>query len=233
MDLHLLKLQPRLHKIAELVPKGARLADIGTDHGYLPVWLLQNKMIRSAIASDIRPMPLEHARRTAEIYGIRENIDFRLGGGLEVLSPDEADTIVIAGMGGEMISDILTAAAWTLTGKYTLLLQAMSKPEYLRKWLSENGYCFQKECLVWDKEMLYPVFQVTAGVANALTPAQQYGGVLLQNDPLYRDYLTRQIGRLERAVAGLRCSAREEDQALAAEWSGIRDTLVKESEALA
>ena len=198
-----LLIQPRLEMIARLVPPGARLADVGTDHGYLPVWLLQNGKINSAIASDVRPDPLRHARTTAELYGFADQIDFRLCDGLDGISPEETDTVVLAGMGGETIATILSAAKWTLTGKVTLLLQPMSKAEFLRKWLPENGYTFVGERLVWDKDYLYPIFCVTGGASQMLAPECQYGGVMLADDPLYDDYLSQQIRRLETAINGL------------------------------
>ena len=122
-----LQLQPRLQLLADLVPQDARFADIGTDHGYLPVWLLQQGRIVSAIAADIGEEPLQHARRTAEEYGIGK-IEFRLCDGLKGIQPQEADTIVIAGMGGETMIHILSAAPWTkVPGAVTLLLQPMTK----------------------------------------------------------------------------------------------------------
>ena len=84
-----LQLQPRLQCIASLVPQGARLADVGTDHGYLPVWLLQHGRIESAIASDINALPLDHARATAREYGVTERMDFRLCPGLAKIKAEE------------------------------------------------------------------------------------------------------------------------------------------------
>ena len=113
MENRKLQLQPRLQMLADLVPAGAKLADVGTDHGYLPVWLLQEGRIRQAIASDINLEPLEHARRTAAEYGVSERMEFRLCAGLDKIRPDETDTIVIAGMGGETILSILESAPWS------------------------------------------------------------------------------------------------------------------------
>ena len=121
-----LHLQPRLQLLADLVPQGAKLADIGTDHGYLPVWLLQNKRITAAIAADVGYEPLQHAVRTAQEQGVSD-IDFRLCDGLKGISEDEVDAIAIAGMGGETIIHILSAAPWTKKESgYTLLLQPMT-----------------------------------------------------------------------------------------------------------
>ena len=200
-----LVLQPRLRLLADMVPDGARLADVGTDHGYLPVFLLQKGRITSAIASDIVPGPLQHARQTAAEYEV-EGIEFRLCPGLDAIGPEEADTIVIAGMGGETIQAVLEAAPWTTDGGHLLLLQPMTKVEFLRKWLTDNGYAFTDERLVFDKDHLYPVFAVRGGQQPPLTPTQQYGGVLLDGDPLYADYLDKRIGKLRKAISGLRKS---------------------------
>ena len=204
-----LQLQPRLQLLADMMPQGCRLADIGTDHGYLPVWLLQRGRIQSAIAADIGSEPLAHARRTAAEYGV-ENIDFRLCDGLSGIAPEEADSVVIAGMGGETIIAILSAVAWTKDGAHTLLLQPMTKTAELRKWLAVNGYCFTEERLVWDKNYLYPVLRVTGGECPQLTELQALTGVLLADDPLYGEYLTQHKEKLRRAAEGLRRSGRED-----------------------
>ena len=108
-----LELSPRLAAIAAQVPQGARLADIGTDHAYLPTALLLAGRIERAVASDVREGPLQRGRETARHYGQEENITFRCCDGLEGLTPDQADTVVIAGMGGELIARILSQAPWT------------------------------------------------------------------------------------------------------------------------
>ena len=227
-----LQLQPRLQLLADMVPEGCRLADVGTDHGYLPVYLLQRRRIRGAVAADIGAEPLAHARRTAEAYGV-EGIDFRLCDGLRDIAPDEVDTVVIAGMGGETIIAILEGAAWTKDGAHTLLLQPMTKAADLRYWLSVNGYSFTEERLVWDKNYLYPVLRVTGGgTPQALAERQALTGVALDNDPLYREYLTQQADKLRRTAEGLRRSAKPDAQqradaaeALAREIEEKRDTL--------
>lgn len=206
MKMRELALQPRLQLLADMVPAGSRLADVGTDHGYLPVYLLQQGRISRAIASDIVDGPLQHARQTAAEYEV-DGIDFRLCPGLDAIAPHEADTVVIAGMGGETIQAILSAAPWTADGSHLLLLQPMTKVEYLRKWLVDNGYAFTEERLVWDKDHLYPVFAVRGGTQPPLTAAQQYGGVLLDGAPLYGAYLDERIGKLQKAVEGLQKSS--------------------------
>ena len=132
-----LQLQPRLRLLADMVPAGAHLADIGTDHGYLPVWLMQQGRIASAIAADIGPEPLAHARRTAAEYGAA--LDLRLCDGLRGIAPHEADTLVMAGMGGETIIQILTDSPWPRTSGCTLLLQPQSRAEALRRFQAQFG----------------------------------------------------------------------------------------------
>jgi tRNA (adenine22-N1)-methyltransferase len=212
MEYKKLQLQPRLQLLADLVPDGSRLADIGTDHGYLPVRLLQDGRIPSAIAADVGREPLQHAVRTAEEYGVAE-IDFRLCDGLRGVSPQEVDTIVIAGMGGETMIHILAAADWTKEpDRYTLLLQPMTKTGELRRWLSDNGYHFTAERLVWDKDFLYPVMVVTGGRQSISETEQEYG-VCLADDPLYGEFLDRQIAKLQRAAEGKCRSEKEEVRA--------------------
>lgn len=225
-----LQLQPRLQLLADLVPQGARLADIGTDHGYLPVWLLQKGRIVSAIAADIGAEPLEHARRTAEEYEV-QGIDFRLCDGLRDIAPEETDTVVIAGMGGDTIVSILSEVPWTKNG-VRLLLQPMSKVEMLRVWLADNGYAFTDERLVWDKNFLYPVFVVTGGAMPKLTAVQEYAGVMLDHDPLYGDYLDKQMERLQKAIDGLNRANDCISHGVACEREAIRRALEEKRRSL-
>lgn len=198
-----LDMGPRLRAIASLVPEGCVcLADIGTDHGYIPVSLLLEGRIGRAVAADIGALPLDHARRTAAQYGAGDNLDFRLGDGLSVLKPGEADVIVIAGMGGDAVTGILAAAPWSRAGPL-LLLQPMSKAEVLRAWLPLNGYAVFHEELVQDKGVLYPILTVRGGEMPPASDAQAWGGFLLEKDPLWGLYITDRLLRLRRAAAGL------------------------------
>ena len=251
-----LQLQPRLQHLANLIPQGVRLVDIGTDHGYLPVWLIQQGRIDRAIAADIAQEPLAHAKRTAEEYDT-ENIHFRLCSGLDGIGPEEVDYIVIAGMGGDMICHILDSAFWCLDRRYKLiagmggdtivsilsaapwtkngvklLLQPMTKVEMLRSWLADNGYCFTAESLVWDKEYLYPVMEVTGGTQKKLTAAEQWAGTEFADDPLYGEYLTHQILRLQKAIDGLNKANDGRSRGRACELEEIRKALEEKRKTL-
>ena len=204
-----LELSPRLQLLADWVPQGARLADVGTDHAYLPVWLTLHGRVTSAIASDLRKGPLERARETGRTYEA-EGIDYRLGDGLAFIRPEEADTIVIAGMGGENIASILAAAPWTADGQHTLLLSPHTKAEELRLFLMDHGYAIRREALVNDRGTIYPCMEA-AGGEMTLSLGQLWGGAKLLRDPLGDRYLIEKIIRLQGAVAGLNRSSRPED----------------------
>ena len=135
-------LTPRLTCIASLVPQGARLADIGTDHGYLPVWLLQNGIAETAIAADIHAGPLANARQSTHAYDLTERFRFVLADGLQFPDAKDADVITIAGMGGETICAIMAAAPWLQEGR-RLVLQPQSKVAELTDWLWRSGFTIE------------------------------------------------------------------------------------------
>ena len=211
-----LELTPRLQLLADWVLPGARLADVGTDHAYLPVWLRLHGRVVSAIGCDLREGPLARAKETGRAYGA-EGIDYRRGNGLEVVSPEEADIIAIAGMGGENIAAILARAPWTARGDHTLLLQPQTRAEVLRAFLAENGYVILREALVEDRGVIYPVMEAGAGEMS-LTLGQLYGGAALLHDPLGDRYIIEKIIRLQIAVAGTNRSGGSREKG-----DGLRD----------
>ena len=195
-----MELTPRLQAIAEQVPQGARLADVGTDHGYLPVWLLLGGCIDSVIATDLREGPLNRSRETAKRFGVEERISFRLCDGLSAVRPEEADTVVIAGMGGETIVSILETAPWTREGTL-LLLQPMTGVAELRQWLQGNGYQITGERIACEGKRLYSILTVMGGEMSPLSPAELWAG--RQNSgPLRREYLAQVRKKAEKALRG-------------------------------
>lgn len=219
-----MELTPRLQAITQQVPQGAKLADVGTDHGYLPVWLLLNGRIKEAVAADLREGPLSRAKETAQQYGQGEKISFRLCDGLTDIAADEVDTVVIAGMGGETIAAILEAAPWTSQDKL-LLLQPMTGIPQLRLWLQSHGYSILGEQIVREGKRLYSVWCVRGGQMAPLSPAELWAGKN-SRDPLRSDYLTMIEEKAEKALRG-QLSAREPDQVAIAELnkvlSGLRE----------
>lgn len=157
-----IRLTPRLRSAADWVPGGAILCDVGTDHALLPAALLLEGRIPRAIASDIRPGPLERAARTAAEYGLRDRVELRLCPGLEAVAPGEVDAVTICGMGGEMILRILEAAPWT-RDRVTLILQPQRSQAELRRWLWGSGYAIEREKVVREGERWYTLLLCRGG----------------------------------------------------------------------
>lgn len=200
-----LELTPRLRAVAGLVPPNAALADVGTDHAYLPAWLLGRGLVRRAIAADINKGPLDRARLTAQQYNCADRMEFRLCDGLAGIAPDEVDTIVIAGMGGETIAAILQAACWVQDARYTLILQPMSAQPDLRGWLWYNGFSIEKEEIIREGDKLYNILVARYGGAVRLTAGEEWAGRQSRDtdQPLRGEYLAQLLTKLDRAMAGI------------------------------
>ena len=219
-----LTLTPRLKTVAQQVAPGSRFADIGTDHAYLPVRLLLDGVIEHAIAADLREGPLARARETAARYDVMDKVSFRLCDGLTGIRAGEADTVAIAGMGGETIAMILEAAPWTKEGVH-LLLQPMTSFPDLRLWLQQNGYAIERETVAREGGRFYTVLSVMGGAMPALTPAELWVG-RQSDDPLRPDYLDYMAAKVSRALEGQRASQNRDEQGIAAleeVLAGMRD----------
>ena len=193
-------LSPRLQMVADFVPPCACAADIGTDHGYLPVWLLQNGVIQSAIAADIHAGPLANARQSAAAYDLEEHFRFVQADGLQFSGVQAADVITIAGMGGETICAILAAAPWLRDGKQ-LVLQPQSKVPELTDWLWRNGFTIEDAALCRDAGKRYLVLRVLGQPAVQTYTVEQL--LLRRRDPLLTEHLKEEIRRQTRARAGM------------------------------
>lgn len=208
-------LTPRLRTIMEQVPQDARLADIGTDHALIPAALLRRKRIVSAIASDIRKGPLESAARTAKQFGFSTEISLRLGAGLCTVKPEEADTIVIAGMGGETIAQILADDPWALDGNHLLLLQAMTAQAHLRQYLAAHGGIIEKETLCKEGHRMYTVMTVRGGgICREKSLSDCCISDALLRDPLALDYLTRLLSLEQKICASLQSAQHQKPDEL-------------------
>lgn len=203
---------PRLQAVARLVPAGARLADVGTDHAHLPVWLLLQGRLQTAIATDIREGPLSRAKETVSAYGVEGRVSLRLCPGLNAVTPEEADTVTICGMGGEMIAGILNAAPWTRS-ETTLILQPQSSLPKLRGWLTEHGYRIEREYLAKEAHHWYPVLLVRGGACAALSAPEQLAGQpsTWEKDSLRLEYLCFLRDRCEKQQAAVNQSEKAAD----------------------
>ena len=152
-------LSERLQVCAGFVAQGDRVADIGCDHGYLGIYLLQNNIASSMIEADINEGPLQSARHNAHKYGVADRMSFYLSDGAKSI-PRDFDTLVCAGMGGATMIHILENATWLQNKKYRLILQCQSKTPLLRQYLSEHGWRITEESVLRDGKFLYTVMEV-------------------------------------------------------------------------
>lgn len=154
-----IKLSDRLRRLLEQVPEGSRLADIGSDHALLPVAAVKSGRVPSAIAGEVNPGPFEAARRGVAEAGLCRRIDVRMGDGLEVLAPGEADCITVAGMGGSLIAAILDRGQklGKLDGVKTLVLQPNVGEDILRRWLLHNGWLLISEHILEEDGKTYEI----------------------------------------------------------------------------
>ena len=201
----LLKLPLRLMAIAGFIEKGASVADIGTDHGYLPVYLAQNGLARSIIACDISAGSLETARRSADKYNVSDKITFVVAPGLSGIDEANTDTIVISGLGGETIAAILEASPRTKRGGVTLILQPQSKLNELCLFLRENGYIIQEAKLVCDNNRFYVIIKAGGGKSNCILAPdiELLTQLMFRRDPLFSGYLDRLIAKTRKALEGM------------------------------
>ena len=163
-----ISLSPRLLTCCNFISPGDRVADVGTDHGYLGIWLLQQGIASSVIASDIVPGPLSAAKTNAQKFGFADRMEFYLSDGAQSI-PRDFDTLVCAGMGADTMISILDAAPWLKDSKYRLILQCQSKRPELRKYLSEQGWFIREETVLRDGRFLYTVMEVVYGPRLELT----------------------------------------------------------------
>ncbi len=216
-------LSERLDKIASFIRHGDRVADIGTDHGYIPIYLKQREISRFIVAGDINEGPLEKLEENLEKYlgNDRDGVVARLGSGLEVIQPGEVNTVVIAGMGGLLMQDIL-AADWKRTNSVErFILQPRNAQDKLRKWLLENGFRITGEVLARENRFIWEIICAEpATFGNKKEAAglelekrlkleyfggekEQYevGQLLIKNrDPLIQEFISNKLS-IERRIS--------------------------------
>lgn len=196
---------PRLLCITSFAEKGCKVADIGTDHAYIPIWLVAHSIAESAIAMDIKEGPLRRADDNIKKFSLESRISTRLSNGLEKLVAGEVDTVVIAGMGGILINEILEAGKHLGDSVGRYILQPMTAVEETRKYLAENGFCIENEKLAQEEDKIYCVLSVARGNMKIDKKIGYYVGEKLieQKDPLLIAYLNGKIYEYEKAIASL------------------------------
>ena len=193
----------RLLTCAELVT-GTKAVDVGTDHGYLAVYLVENGICNEVIACDVNEKPLDSAKKTAEKAGLTDKIQTVLSDGLDNVPEDGVTDVVMAGMGGELISRLIEKCCWLKN--VNLVLQPMTKSEVLRKWLYDNNFRVKRELACEDNGFVYSVMQVMFSGSKPEYPCDNrylYGGRVSKDDANGHAYLERQAHRLTVAGKGM------------------------------
>ena len=199
-------LSSRLLACCDYVKKGDRVADVGCDHGYLSIHLLQSGIARSCIASDVAEGPLQSAMRNARKYGVGSKITFHLSDGVQNI-PRDFDCMVCAGMGADTIMSIIHHAYdWLADPKYRLILQCQSKRPELRQWLYDKGFRINRETLAKDGKFVYTIMEVVYDPGHGITPAETYmtPQLLEDNHPLLPEYYQRVKHGVELTIYGLK-----------------------------
>ena len=208
-------LKPRLRTILRSVPKGTRVADIGTDHAFLPIALIKEGVARSVLACDISEGPLSVAKENIEKTKT-QNIETRLCDGLEGISSNEADVITIAGMGGDVIKGILKKCAWIKDEEKLLILQPMSSADVLREYLYLEGFSLEKEEAVEDSGRVYSVITARySGASYKPSLAEIFIGKLVKDRSVAADrYIELQYLRVKNCAESLKEVERKRDEYL-------------------
>ena len=191
-----MELSKRLHAVAGLVTEGASVADIGTDHGYIPIYLIQEGIASKVIALDVKKGPLERARMHIVGHGLKGQIETRLSDGLREVTPGEVDTMIAAGMGGGLVIHILEDSPETVKEISSFILQPQSEIDKVRRYLNEHGYRIVEERMVEESGKFYPMMRAVHGSGESYEEYEYlYGKRLLEEkDPVLRTYLLREQG---------------------------------------
>ena len=194
----MINLTHRLSAAASLVKGGGIVADIGTDHGYLPIYLIQSGKIQKAIAADIGKMPLENARKSVAQYELSDKIELRLSDGLNSFSENEVDEIVFAGMGGTLIAEKLKETPWIKNSKLHFVFQPQSRAEDLREFLFANGFEIGEEIATREGNRFYIALDASyTGKVCDFTVADCFLGKLPKTEDA-KIHITKQINRLQK-----------------------------------
>ena len=206
-----MKLGQRLQAIADMVPAGSVIADIGTDHAYLPIYLIKQKIAARAIAGDVHHGPYLSAQGAVAAHNLEQAISVRQGNGLAVIQPGEADVVVIAGMGGANIIDILSAYPEVTADFKRLILQPMIAASLVRSWLFTHGWQIVNEQLVQEDGKLYQIIAAEPGISQQVEDIfYEIGPLLWQTKPpLLRQHIEQQIGHLRSVVQSMAAGGAE------------------------
>ena len=198
-------LSARLLAAAGFVKSGVTLADIGTDHAFLPAYLVLNGALGHAVASDVKEGPLKNAAETLRRFSLADRIELRLSDGLDAYSPDDAGQFVFAGMGGTLTTELMARAPWLKSSAYNLVFQPQSRAEELRCYLYSNGFCIKSETAVSEGRCVYIALNaVYDGVVRDSSPEKCFTGELAANaDENARRFFKKEYQRIKNKYDGV------------------------------
>lgn len=200
-----MEISNRLKEIAGMVTGGNVVCDVGTDHAYLAIYLIKNGTVPRVIAMDVAKGPLSKAECNIKAQGLCDRIETRLSDGVDKLMSGEAQTVIMAGMGGILICDLLARGREVLSAADELILSPHTDAELVRRYLCENGYCIKEEKMLLEEGKFYIIIRAVHGEAEPLTECEyRYGKQLLQSrSSILREYLQREQLKLEKLSGSL------------------------------
>ncbi|MBD1371189.1 SAM-dependent methyltransferase [Hazenella sp. IB182357] len=193
----------RLKTIASYIPEHKRVADIGGDHALLLMYLAKRHQLQHGIVGELNEGPFQNAKTRVQAFQCDSLIDVRLGNGLSILSPHEVDVVVIAGMGGNLITQILEEGKPSLIGVHTLILQPNISSGLIRKWLVKNGFRIHQETIVKENDILYEIIVAIQETSDEIKPEILYDmGPMLwkERHPLLREKIEYEINSRKRVL---------------------------------
>lgn len=203
-----MNLSVRLQMNADMIPKGCRLADIGCDHGYVSIYLAERNLCEKILALDVGKGPLAAAEKNIGEAGLSDRIECRLSDGMKELKPGEADTLLIAGMGGMLVCRILEQSPDVLAGIKTLILQPQSDPGEVRRKLSAFGFALEDERCCQDSGKWYLAMKASRVEGRTVVRTEgeyRYGWILpARRDPVYHSYLLHEREKKELVMEKLK-----------------------------
>lgn len=212
-------LTPRLEAVLSGIT-GRTVADIGTDHAYIPIELIRNSLADSAVACDINAGPLAIAKANVEKHLLADKIELRLGSGIKPIAGGEVETVVIAGMGGILIRDILNDDIEKAHSFKEIILQPMNAQAELREFLADSGFCITDEDLAVEGFKVYNILKVCTGKMEKMPPAEAHLPSVLKNHKHYDKLFAKKKREFERILNGLERAA-ERDEELIEYYRGL------------
>ncbi len=224
-----IRLDSRLSAVADFVRDGSTVADIGTDHAYLLAYLLENNKIKNGIAADLRKGPLDNAKKTLLDCGQLEKVRLVLSDGLDEIKHGDCDDVVIAGMGGILIKEILERTPWVFDDKIRIIAQPMTHAEVLREFFINNGFKILKESAATDGKRHYCIILAEFDGEKRVAEAwYTYAGELINNkDEISLAYINKIVSALEKKLTAIKSAGIADNENLEITLNNLKQKLAE------